>query len=454
MSRLRTRPPLRRRVSGDDGFGLLETVVAMLVLSVVALAVLSMLATAQKTAYGNRARVVAANLAASEMDFVRVQARDGLTALPIGIGRVADRTVAGTTYTVDTTVEYVNLADPDLVCGTPIGVQKLNAVRVNVAVTWAQMGSVQPVTSDTMISPAFQDAAATTGTVVVRVVDRSGGPVSNATVTVGAKSAVTTAEGCAILTEMPPGTTTVTVGRSGYISEQRTSTDVETITVVAGAATNAEARIDRPARLTLRSPSDAASWPVPTTTSPVPLRLYNAEAPGAGFTTPRPGALNATTSVEVTNIFPYTGGYQVFAGTCAVPGASGTVRTAVTEPNGNATVDVPFGKLDLVARRAGSGGAVVTGRMIAVYTAEAVTGCSPAVSYQRGASASSPGQVTEGSRSHIKASLPTGQYDVELYYQRSMTGNSQATEWRVVDVPDVVVDAGSATAQVVEVSVP
>ena len=332
------RPALR---GADDGFGLVETLVAMTILAIMSIALLSMLLTAQQTAYGNRSRVIAANLAASEMDALRSIARDGIGALPIGTGRIDTVEVGGTDYTVATEVEYVNAAAPDTMCGTPAGVQLLNGVRVNVNVTWATMGGVQPVTSDSLIAPSFLDTSATTGAVVTRVVDRDGDPVGGASVTVAGRSAVTSAEGCAILTEVPPGNAAVTVTFSDYISPEEAAGMTHEISVVAGAATNVEKMLDRPARVTMRGPADT-DYPVPSVAGGFLLRLANAEAPGGGRTVARSGY-----ETTVDNLFPYAGGYQAFAGSCALTGASGTVRTATTDPGGTSGVDVDYGRVEV-----------------------------------------------------------------------------------------------------------
>lgn len=433
-----------RRATSDEGFGLVETVVAMLILSVVALAVLAMLGTAQRTAFGNRARVVAADLAASEMDLLRSQARDGLSALPVGPGRTSSTTVGGVDYEVRSAIAYVSTAAPGTLCGTPAGVQALNAVRVNVSVTWPAMGQVPPVTSDTVIAPSLSDTTSTVGTVVVRTTDRDGDPLPDAVVLVGARSATTTAEGCAIFTGVTAGPATLKISKPGHIGTDGTAVVTEPLSVVAGAATNVEKSLDRPATVTLTGPAQAAGWPVPTTAGSHKLRLANSEAPGGGPTVARTGATDSSTSTVVAGLFPYSAGYAAFAGPCARLGASGAGATAVTEPGGSSTVAVPFKAVDVVATRAGS--SVTTGQMWVRYTSVAAEGCSPVV-YERGSDAS-PAQVSADGRLRVRASLATGTYDVTVRH-RVGTGS-----WVTGTIPGVVVDAGAPGTQTVAVVLP
>lgn len=438
-----------RRVADDAGFGLLETVVAMLVLSVVSLAVLSMLATAQRTAYGNRARVVAANLAASEMDYVRTQARDGISALDPGVARTSTTDVAGTTYTVDTEIVYVDPTDPDTSCGVPVGVQMLDGVRVNVQVTWPSMGGVQPVTSDSMISPAFADINATTGTIVVRVIDRAGDPLAGVTAAVPTKSALTSAEGCAILTEVPTGTPEVTISKSGHVDTGGNDVVSRTLTVVGGSVTNVEALLDKPATLVLTGPGDAANYPVPTTTDGFKLLVSSTEAGGGGRTATRAGASDADSSTTFDTLFPFSGGYAVHAGPCAVFGASGNVRTAATEPGDTVSVAVPYRQVEVRAYRK-----EYLEETVVEYIAEDRDGC-PGVRYARG-SESEPATVGHTQEARIRASLPTGTFTVRVHY--GFLDDSGMLQTGSAEVSGVEIDAGVDGAvdgvQVVEVTLP
>lgn len=428
-----------RRVGDDAGFGLLETVVAMLVLSVVSLAVLSMLTTAQRTAYGNRARVVAANLAASEMDQIRTEARDGINAIGIGVPRSGAHDVAGTTYTVSTEIEYVDTADPGTTCGVPVGVQLLDAVRVNVEVTWPTMGGVQPVTSDTVISPSFADLNSESGTIVVRVVDRDGLPLQGATASVPTGSAVTTAEGCAILLNVPNGTTELRISKLGHVSTAGAELVTDTVTVVGGSATNVEAMLDEAATLELTGPASAADFPVPRTADGFKLRLSNAEVPGGGYLLDREGALDASTTTDIGNLFPFSGGYDVYAGPCELLGPSGAVRTAVTEPGQTADVAVPFRQVEL---RADWGSPMDVAGYVE-FVSEEVDTC-PSISYFRGSEAE---PVVSGylSQAEVRASLPTGTYTVVAHYR--VNGGL----WSSYTLGGTVaVDAGVETVQVIE----
>ena len=67
----RVRELQRRRAVGDEGFAMVELMVAMVVFALLAAGVLASLNMANATGRGNRLRVVGANLAASQIETVR-----------------------------------------------------------------------------------------------------------------------------------------------------------------------------------------------------------------------------------------------------------------------------------------------------------------------------------------------------------------------------------------------
>lgn len=217
----RVRGPLQR-TPGDAGMTMVEVVVAAVLLGIMAAVCTAALLQGQSTTIANRSRVVAAHLAARELDFVRQQLAASSVAAQalVGEGAVTNAhpvvdgrasgdpdayVVDGMRYTVERTALARVLGSTSACEGGSTYATKL-ATEVEVSVTWESMGSAQPHVLRQLFAPHKSLAPRTElGLIAVGVGDDLAAPVpgvvARARTTGGAvvATATTDSSGCAVL---------------------------------------------------------------------------------------------------------------------------------------------------------------------------------------------------------------------------------------------------------------
>lgn len=300
----------QRARSGDAGIGLPELLVAMFIFALVSTGLAYSLISILGLTRDARARAVAANLAAEEIDLAR-DAADLFQLLD------ATRTVTlnGDTYTVTRKTQWVSDPGAEFTCGAGTGTGALRYKRVNVTVRWAGMRpSADPVRSDTILSPDDHINDPTLGTILVSVLRADG--TGNAGVTVSASPSVgsvistTDSQGCTYILKVNPGTYTVTVSRSGHVSDAQAASPSQSVVVAAGATASVGFQLDQSATFTAAlAPGAPAGVKVPTSSFPITF----ASTYGTASVTPASGAGGLT---QTFRLHPFTTGYSAFAGTC------------------------------------------------------------------------------------------------------------------------------------------
>jgi len=238
----------------DDGFTLIEVMVALAILVVVATLAATTLLSVLRSTGNDRARVAAANLAAREIETVRSAFESplqGPQSLPLGQvinaaplpGAAAGSplVVDNRAYTVTRTTQWQTQDASTGPCdGGSSG--QLAYLRVGVKVTWADIGSTTPVTSATLLTPPLGTYNTGSGHIKAKVTDQNSAPAPGTTVTVANSSGgavgsqLTAADGCAFFAFLAPGTYTVTASRAGYVDLNWQATPSQSITVVANQA--------------------------------------------------------------------------------------------------------------------------------------------------------------------------------------------------------------------------
>lgn len=308
---------VRRRVSAGDpeaGMGLAEVLVAMFVFALVSVGLLHTLTQSMTTTRDSRARQVAANLAASEVDRAREEA-DLFSLLPVT--RPA-QTVGTDTFHVVRTTAWVTDPSSTFDCGAGGG-GTLRYKRVNVEVRWDNMDpSTEPVRADTLIEPKEKINDPSRGTILVSVVDANGNGVPGVAVTAtpafgaGVAPAPTTtdSQGCAYLLKVVPGGDyTVSVSKSGHVDPSQKPTSTLVVGVAAGKAASAGFQYDTAATFT-------ASYAVNTTEPGVrrPTDMLTSFVSSHGTYTAAGTVSGANRTFA---LHPFPSGYSAFAGTCA-----------------------------------------------------------------------------------------------------------------------------------------
>lgn len=293
--------PLRR---DESGMSILEIVVAMTVFAIMMLGAAQTIGSALSLTRTNRHRSVAANLAAQEMDAIRSADFASIVA------QTSTVSVDSVPYTVSREVTWVATSATSGPCDANSGSPEL--LRIRVSVSWANMRGVEPVVSDTTLTPPVGAYDPNTGHIGVKVRDRDAEPAFNVPVTVTGpvtRNAPTNSDGCAFFGFLPAGTYTVTLNGSGYVDLQSNASPSQTAGVTIGNPTPVEFVYDQAATLTLTPLSDFA-YPIPAT---MPLTVANGALLPAG----RKSYPGSGVPRTVGDLFPFADGYQVWAGGCA-----------------------------------------------------------------------------------------------------------------------------------------
>ena len=304
---------LQRLRSSDAGLSLLEVLVAMMIFAVVSLGVLQSLATVLAITRDNRARVVAANLAAQEVDLAR-DAGDVFTLFD----DTYTKTLNGDVFTIHRSTAWVPSSNTAASCGSGGGT--LQYKRINIEVTWPNMrAGTEPVRFDTLLAPDDRINDPALGTILVSVLGGSGEGSSGVSVdaspaspSAGAQSlstspAATDAEGCTFILKVAPGNYNVSVSRSGYITDDGQSSSPSQLTqVVAGTASSVSFNYDESARFDL---SYVAS-PAPANVE-IPNNMDTTFLSSYGVYTDSSSSSSLTRNVD---LFPWRSGYVGIAG--------------------------------------------------------------------------------------------------------------------------------------------
>ena len=355
MSTSRLTARLRRAIARDEGIGLVEVMVALMVFSIIAIAIgYSMLSITRITAESAH-RETAANLAAAEVD--RIQAQPD--AFNVHSSTVNTPPIDGIVYTIKTSIGWVSTTGSTGSCGTGGG--NLQYKRVNVEVTWPGRYLSNPVRVDSALAPDARINDPSYGTILVGVTGEDGTGRSSVTVTVtpvsGGAAAITDTidptdvDGCSYILKVVPGVYKVVVTKSGYVSkvdQQPASPSKDDLQVVAGATATAAFTYDNASSFTLNySPNATAVATIPNnldvtfsgglsdiikTTPASPLKLY----PMAAGYQAVAGAYSACQNVDPANWNETTTQY------------SGTRAGAVgTAPGGSGALSIPMGVMQV-----------------------------------------------------------------------------------------------------------
>ena len=367
-----------RRPVRQDGYSVVELLVAVTVFALVFAAVSIGIGRALEVNRGNRNRSAAAYLAARQLEEVRAKAFSS-----VALGRTT--CVYTTTscnlpapYTVVQDVAWASPGSTSTTCDVPAtSGSSLAYKRVTVTVTWPDMGGVAPVTSQTLLTPPGGSYDPNDGHILVQAFDRDALPLAGRTVSItGPESAsqVTSSDGCAFFAYLDPGTYTATFSISGFVDRQGNQPATQSVGVTASRITKVQFDYDEAATLSvgLVAPSLAVipsgiAMTVANSNLTVGTKSFSQAATGSG------------TTRTITPLFPYASGYQVWAGDCAdadpatyTGGSRGAVLAS--NPAGTTTGSANLDAVDVTVRFTTLVGlAVPNATITATHTAG--TGC-------------------------------------------------------------------------------
>ncbi len=414
----------------DAGFTLVEVIVAMVVLAFVVSAVGAILASTLSATKQNTQRVAAAGIAQQVVEAVRAQ-----RALDIVDGRsvpAAPVTLDGTTYSVVQDASYLATGSTASVC-TGTG-NSLGYKAVTETVTWPNMGSVQPVRADTVVSLGLNGdgLSAANGAVATLVQDSAAQPVPNVAVTVAGQTTTTGADGCAVFANVAPGSYTASVSTPGLVGIQGgQAVSSPSLGVTAATITRYIFSYDRAGalRVTVQTP---AGYTVPSGVA-MPVTVNNAVFTPSNSRVFYDCSVVAISPRDCVSGTPrlatslYPGAYAAWAGACAdaVPSPSPS-QVAVTR-GGTASTTASLGGVNVTYVRTSQ--PLLAGTVYAVHDADA--SCPTTTVWSL------------GSGRAFQVALPKGSW------RFTTTADGSGTGW-----PTAVVQPGVVTALPAAVVVP
>jgi prepilin-type N-terminal cleavage/methylation domain-containing protein len=354
---------LRSARGNEDGFTIIEVMVAMTIFAVIAAGIAAGITASLVLSKDTRAREVASTVAMEDIDSLR----DLPSIFDIKSG-TATPTVGNQTFALTREVSWTRSSGSATACGTGDGSLSYKAVTVTVSwKTSASSSGSQQVTMSSAIAPLTNINSDTTGSILIGVTNANGLGVSGIVPTITGPAGVTVpatdAEGCTYVSGVAPGTYTVKIARTGYVdSNQQASPSSQTVTVAAGASGAAAFSFDAAAKYTFgytTTPSVGAILP-----TNMPTTLIN----------PASGTTQLTNTAGSASLFPFGVGYRAVAGTYVVdasgaassttclapepgswttPNAKGKVGTPSEPANNTSTVAVQMGAVKLSKLTAG-----------------------------------------------------------------------------------------------------
>ncbi|PID54979.1 MAG: hypothetical protein CSB46_01000 [Micrococcales bacterium] len=210
----------RSRATSEDGFSLLEVVVALALFMIMSASLGYALTRVLHTSRSNESRVIAANLAERKLETLR-----SMNPLDIALGAHPRETVTieNRDYFLDVRASYNTVGEYQNACEGASG--KASFTAVHIEVSWSKMDGVQPIRSDTTFALPVTGVTATTGVLTIPVEDAAGEPVQNMPVTLtgptgSAMTATTMSDGCAVFTNVAPSTGyTASVNSRGWVDK-------------------------------------------------------------------------------------------------------------------------------------------------------------------------------------------------------------------------------------------
>jgi len=298
--------------AGEDGFALIEVMVSAVLLIGLALATLSLIDNSQASSSQQRSKGIASALASADLGRMR---QTKFTTSTNFTTTTTTRGVDNINYTVTSKGEWTSAAGVLTTCTKPSTGNPGQYVRLTSTVTWPGMGGVKPVTAETLLVPRSGEVAITAGAFSLKVLTAAGNPVSGVSVVMNGQTLVTSAAGCVVFTSVPPGTYNVTYSKSGYIATSGATPGVYVATVTKGTTASKTVGYDIPAKITPIPMFREVSGLPPATPSAVIWNTYSVSA-GQGVDFLGSYNWNATNAGSGTSLYPFIGGYQVYAGNC------------------------------------------------------------------------------------------------------------------------------------------
>ena len=322
------RRPALSASRADAGFTIVEVMVAMLVFVVVSTATITILINGLKTIRENSDRVQAATIARSQVENLRAQ---GTSRIALGLSEGAP-TGTDPAFSVRTTANWVGLDQAASACVAAEPGQAYMRVRVEVSTETLNA----PQVIDTVIQPDSTQSSSGKGAAAISVINQVGAPVSDITIQLAdpshaenVRTYITGGDGCIYVPDLlPTATLSVTVSFSGspqHVASTPTGTQ-QPVQITEGGLARPTFQYAPAAGIVFAGQDQ--EYPLP---SAMPVS-WQVSSTGEAVR-------SSTLGSVVSGLWPATGGFTAWAGTCsdADPSAASATRQAFGLVGGGST---------------------------------------------------------------------------------------------------------------------
>lgn len=402
---------VRSRIRAERGSLLIEVMVGAVLVVLASTAALKGFDGAFKSSGSNKARSVASTLA--EQDQERLRSFRALDLNNLDETRTVN--VKGVPYEVHSEADWVRDQSGIVSCNADTTAAEYMKITSSVDAEMLK----SPVKSESLYAPPVGELGANRGTMAVQVVDRMGEPIEGIRVDLSgtaAESDNTNELGCAVFGAIPEGPYDITLPDTSRVGWNGTA--VLPGSVVAGETSLFILEYDHPATLNVSFETQAIGASAPTDIAWNQVSIGNARIPDVPAI--RLFDFPSAMSYSVGQVFPFTGGYDVFAGDCIDNNPSthdvsyfdNHAGHVSTDPNGTYSVKIRVPTLRVTVMDTG-GGSPRSGARVYLRPDDPAA-CGPA--YLMG---------TTDSAGRIALPQPFGLYDICA--DRSASGNRLAT---------------------------
>lgn len=341
---------VRSSLRCERGAMLVEAMVGASLLVILALGFLAALDTAARSSGDNKSRSIAATLAQEDMERLRALKLTDLTS----VSESRTQTVGGVSYTIASKAAWVDDVTGNATCLG--GTSTADYMKVSSTVTWASMGIVKPIKSESIVSVPNGSFGSGQGSIQAKILDRSAAGVPNVAINLSGPAntnGVTDSGGCAFWGYLPVGTYTASFSQSGWVNRAGTQDVTQATSVTGGNTTNLVFDYDRAADLDAGFDTRVGS--VTQAARAKAIMVANSGLPSPSTRTFSSATLATLISSDFT-LYPFTDGYAVWAGACAgadprVYGQSAPIVTIGPAATQAVTLRVPA--LNIQVRKAG-----------------------------------------------------------------------------------------------------
>ena len=303
----------RRRLRAQAGFALIEVLVSAALLVIVAGGVLAGIEGPSNIATKNESRSQAADLAQQDQERLRSMSFSSL----VGYTQTTPVTLGGVTYSRYSSAIWIHdNGDPDS-CNTQSNASTGDYLKITSRVT-PPAGGGPPVQVDSLMA-APPGQYSNKGTLAVLLTNHLNQPVvgQNVSITGSVNMTVpTNSIGCAVFGAVDRGNYTVTFSRSGWV-DPAAVTNVSLATAVTANSTTIVPHQYAPAGRINVSVDTKVGATAPVASPAKAVMVSNGGIPTGTLTFPAPPTPVQGVSTFALDVFPFTSGYNIWAGSCA-----------------------------------------------------------------------------------------------------------------------------------------